>query len=79
MSTGKFTASTKLGAKKGAKPRTPTSIENEVAQAFIALETPETKDLKFLSAKEVDVGHGKHAVIIVVPYVQRKAFRSQSV
>ena len=75
MEGGKFTTLQKIAKQK----RAATQIETDVANAFLALETPETRDLKFLSAREFEVSQGKKAVIIVVPYVQRKAFHDQTV
>jgi len=74
MQSGKFTTLQKISKQKKAA----TPIETEVANAFLALESPETHDLKFLSAREFEVSPGKKAVIIVVPYVQRKAFHDQA-
>ncbi|KAJ6259202.1 40S ribosomal protein S7 [Drechslerella dactyloides] len=51
----------------------PSEIELQVAQAFVDLETNTSelksalRPLQFQSAKELEVGHGKKAIVIFVP------------
>jgi len=66
-----FTARKKIVKEEGQEP---TELEDQVAQGLFDLEQSsqdlkaELKDLTFLSAKEVDVGGGKKAVVIFVPF-----------
>eukprot|EP00891_Asterochloris_glomerata_P004952 jgi/Astpho2/4952/Aster-06687 len=59
----------------------PDSFEDSVAQALFDLEATSTelkadlKDLYITAAKEVDVGQGRKAIIIHVPYRLLKAFQ----
>jgi len=59
----------------------PSELENAIAGALFDLES-NTQDLKaslrplqFVSAREVEVGHGKKAIVIFVPVPQLKAFQ----
>merc|ERR1712093_138623 len=74
-----FTAQSKIQKEKGAAP---TAFETSVAQYLFDLESNAGDELKanlsnlyITAAKEVDVGDGKKAVIIFVPFPQLGAFK----
>merc|ERR1719412_546770 len=62
------------------KPKETTDLEDRVAQAFVDLEASSNalkahvKTLKILKCEKVDYGANK-ALVIMVPYVQRKAYK----
>ena len=67
-----FTARSKLAKAKGVEP---TPFENVVAQHLFDLESnanaelkAQLKSIQISSAKEVDLGDGKKAVVVFVPY-----------
>jgi len=72
-----FTARTKIRKESGRKP---TLFENSVAQALFDLEVnsselkSELKELHISAAKEVEIGEGKKAIVIFVPFVLLKGF-----
>ncbi|KAJ3500004.1 hypothetical protein NM208_g17243 [Fusarium decemcellulare] len=58
----------------------PSELESSIAQALYDLET-NTADLKvalrplqFVSAREIEVGHGKKAIVIFVPVPSLQGF-----
>ena len=69
-------------SKKIVKPegQEPDEIETQVAQELLNLEQSSTeikaelKELYFLSAKEVEVGGGKKAIILFVPFGLLKSY-----
>jgi len=71
-----------LGSKKIVKPpgQEPDEFESSVAQELFNLEMSaveikaDLRDLYITAAKEVDVGAGKKAIIIVVPYKLLRAY-----
>jgi len=75
-----FTVRGKIQKEKG---KTPTSLENTVAQALYDIQSnPQAKDLGealkplyIVSASQVDVPGGRNAIVVFVPYTLRLQFR----
>jgi len=66
-----YTARKKIVKEKGKQP---TDFETTVAQALFDLEVkgdlPELKELHISGAKEIDLGSGKSAIVLYIPYQQ---------
>jgi len=75
-----FTARSKIRKEKGKEP---TQFEDTIAQHLFDIQTHassnelknELKNLVICAAREVDIGEGKRAVVLFVPYPQHKDFR----
>lgn len=59
----------------------PTELEENIAKMFVELEitvkdlAADLRDLSIASVKEVDVGNGRNAIVIFVPYRQHKKYQ----
>ena len=67
-------------AAKGAEARKPTDLEKKIAADITVLETEnnllkELKALQFMSVREFDVGSGRKAAVIYVPFPQLGEWR----